>query len=149
MKLTERQEKRLKWFEDRMTELLKKEESDSNTKEGKRIVELHDNLVCAYNQGQDTCASCGALFTPDPILGGGECGLCSKHPLAFVQSDLVKGKVCKTGKLELRGGGGSVISGSDEQGTMIRSKYNRQTGYDDFVSGCNCFPPVAQPLKRK
>ena len=144
MKLTDRQEKRLEWLWEKSIHLKKE-----NDKELEKVVKLHNKLNEAYKRGQDTCTTCGALFTPDPMQGGSECGLCSKHPLAFVQSDLVKGKVCKTGKLELRGGGGSVISGSDEQVTMIRSKYNRQTGYDDFVSGCNCFPPVAQPLKRK
>ena len=89
MKLTERQEKRLKW-------LLKKIRSGSLTgkpldrAEKERVQILYDKLFDAYNGGQDTCATCGALFTPDPIQRGGECSSCSKHPLAFVQDDIVK-----------------------------------------------------------
>jgi len=79
MKLTERQEKRLKWLWEKSERL-----REENDEELKKVVILHDKLNEAYKRGQDTCASCGALFTPDPIQRGSECDSCSKHPLAFV-----------------------------------------------------------------
>ena len=85
MKLTDRQEKRLEWLWEKSQHLRKE-----NDEELEKVVELHNKLNEAYKRGLDTCASCGALFTPDPIQGGGECGLCSKHPLAFVSGRVEK-----------------------------------------------------------
>jgi hypothetical protein len=56
MTLTERQTKRHDWLNAKIS--LDYDDSD----EYLRVVALHDKLLTAYEGGQDSCASCGALF---------------------------------------------------------------------------------------
>ena len=79
MKFTERQQKRLKWLDNKLRMLAEEEDP-----EYWNVFNLKMRLIEAYRRGQDTCATCGALFDVKGIPEGGECSLCRKHPLAFV-----------------------------------------------------------------
>ena len=78
MKFTERQQKRLKWLDNKLRMLAEEEEI-----EYWNVFNLKMRLTEAYHRGQDTCATCGALFDVKGIPEGGECSSCRKHPLAF------------------------------------------------------------------
>ena len=71
--MSPRQQKRIDWLRDKMS-------LDYDTEyEYLQIVELHNSLVESYQNGQDSCSTCGALFDVRDFNDKNECLTCNKY----------------------------------------------------------------------